>query len=280
VQKTALLLGLTLALGAPNGWASTAYPLVTAIANLTGEVGGGDILVAETDLNVNDGNPNAVHISALPLLLTVGGLGMDECTGSSVSAAASAANVTEPAVLISASVAGTVCANGQGVSSIFEGGVSMTYPFQVVGPDASSVPVVFQGSNSTALSIMTGSTTASGSASAEILDASKNTVLTELGGAYDASLSLTPNVFYYVSLGAGLDIDTLSTVLTSAYADPSLTIDPSYSNADEYSIVYGPDLTQSGVPEPGAILLMGSGLLLLCLARGISSRIKDPSKAL
>jgi hypothetical protein len=263
------LCALTLA---PAARASAILPGVSADVNLLGQPGVDRIVLKEIELNFSTGNPNAVVAKSLPLLATVAGQGTNACTGSSISGAASVANVTAPAVLVSGAAAGTVCENGQSVGSILYVSAYLKYAFEVVGPATSTIPVLFQGSNSMAQSITTSSSTVKVIAAATIVDSAGNTVTNEGGGNYDVALSIDPNALYYVELSAGYQVNTRSTVLVSAYADPTLTIDPSFSNAADYSIAYSPDLTQSAVPEPGSLSLLGSGFALLVLRRARKPR--------
>ena len=53
----------------------------------------------------------------------------------------------------------------------------------------------------------------------------------------------------------------------AASIDPSFTIDPTFQNADQYTIDYSSGLlsTVAAVPEPSTLALFGAALLGLCI---------------
>jgi hypothetical protein len=91
---------LTFALWAPAAGAATILPGVQASVSLTGQADAGPIELKEVDLNNPSFNPIAEQVTSLPVLGTIAGLGDSACSGASISGAASAANVTQPAVLV------------------------------------------------------------------------------------------------------------------------------------------------------------------------------------
>jgi PEP-CTERM motif len=272
-----VLCAFTLALGTHSARASLvvppSLPSVSADVNLFGEADAGPLVYQEFTLNYQSFNFYTMAVTSLPLLATVAGQGDSACTGASVSGAAGAQGVMEPSVLVSGAVSGTICEDGEPTGATLDASASLKYAFEIVGPAAASVPVLFQGSNSVWESITTDTSTVSTSSAATIVDSANNTIAIEDGGNYNVTLSLMPNATYYVDLGASYMVDTQNTVFVSAFADPSLTIDPSFPNAGDYSILYSPDLVPSGVPEPGTLALLGIGLLpLLALRKALRLR--------
>ena len=260
--------GLMIVVGACTAQASTILPGIQATASASAGESGDHIT------NVEIGDPSLLTVNqgwvagtGLPLLATAAGASSESCNGTG-SAAASVADITEPAVLASAGAEGgdNMCA-GTGQAE-----ATLKYAFEVVGsgPD-SNVPVLFQGNNSTFLNSCSsdGFVCISSFGLDEIQDSSgDDLVFNEQGGNYNQSIQIVPGALYYVYLQASVDVGSQTTsAFASASADPTLTIDPSFADAGDFSIVYSPDLTQAQAPEPAGIWLLATGLALLTLKR-------------
>lgn len=78
------------------------------------------------------------------------------------------------------------------------------------------------------------------------------------GLAYTVEMRLQANC--YAGMGVGCT--------TSALIDPTFTVNPNQANAGQYSIAFSPGVgngTPGAVPEPASFLLLGGGLLGICV---------------
>ncbi len=90
----------------------------------------------------------------------------------------------------------------------------------------------------------------------------------EANGDYTASGVLNVGEIYEVLIGVASEAICGNSFegcgyggSTSAFVDPIFTIDPSVSDAGDYSFVFSPDLTPpSTVPEPASLLLLATSL--------------------
>jgi hypothetical protein len=133
--------------------------------------------------------------------------------------------------------------------------------------------VVFQGSNSQALSIDTGDSSVTTSASVTVFDAMGNTVATEGGGRYSETVALVVGEVYSVTMGASVMVDAgLNTTLASASVDPMFTPPP------DYSITYSANLA-GAVPEPPTWILALAGFGLVGFVTRRRAKSTDPTSS-
>jgi hypothetical protein len=146
--------------------------------------------------------------------------------------------------------------------------------FSVVGSKSETVPLLFTGSVS-ATSANPNSTGAaasfdfpggqfeacsSGPAEACVPGGSKSIFTT-----YNAD----PNSLYFASVSAGGTFGRQESIWTlmdlqeswNASADMRIQIDPTFADAKDFKLEFSPN--PPGVPEPGSLLLLGTGLLAL-----------------
>ena len=94
---------------------------------------------------------------------------------------------------------------------------------------------------------------------------------------FDGDISLAPNqeeeLFLLVTTAPTFSFGSETGASASASLDPIISIDPSFAEASEYSLVFSPGFpSASSIPEPGYCLLIGSALLGAGLARSRIAR--------
>ena len=171
----------------------------------------------------------------------------------------------------------------------------MSYQFEIAGPAGTSVPVKFFASGSVTPALattnyatltltddQTGSRVLSRSAcntstpgycegqGLELnpsFSISDNLVLLS-GRIYDISLLLSVSAF---NNGSGPDVQ-------SGNIDPVITIDPSFSFANQFTLVFSPGVGNSAlsanIPEPSTALILASGIAGVAIARSRRKRFK------
>jgi hypothetical protein len=172
-------------------------------------------------------------------------------------------------------------------SGAYEGPVladaSMTYDFEVIGPSGTAnIGIAAAGlmSSSNGGPFNAGPYTAfpNGSASLSVVVPNVVSVVSESlcnyecpnpsnSWAVNGTYAVPTNTLIQVSESVSLNLNGVTT--NSGYlaqADPTLTLDPSNSAADGYSIVYSPNLTPVPLPASGWLLLGALGVLG-CMAR-------------
>ena len=167
-------------------------------------------------------------------------------------------------------VSSTASAFGSGVAAASE--ASVAYYFSVVGPSGNSVPLKFSGS---------GSVTDSGSAaSAAFMDIYVNDVPYYFydpacaGGTCPGSFNYATTISVTSGNGLGSGVGATGRIVlkastiasdngaASAWIDPFVTVDPTFGDANLYSVQFSPGVTQGGaaVPEPDTWSLMMLGV--------------------
>lgn len=159
---------------------------------------------------------------------------------------------------------GNVCATAVPIGSKGVGFVSTS-----TGPTASSSVKLEVGSN-VILSVA--------SSNGVITSSGTGITLPVTGGfAYSDTFMLTSNFIYTVLMTATADVSTtLGVQSATAYLDPIFFIDPTFPNADIYSILISPGIGNSlPVPEPSEwmMFLIGLAILLLRFRKGAYSPV-------
>ena len=185
-------------------------------------------------------------------------------------------SITNPSGYVrgSASASGyqVVSAEGDGSGSQNQGieGANGTYYFGIVGPSAVNVPIILSGVTSLY---------ATGSSSVEVYETyGKNgstysnfgPITCFAGSSYCGTFNFTQTFSLLAGTAAtagDVGFTTLRIYLIAqdgaarGFIDPTITIDPSFADADLYSIVFtdGVGNPPGAVPEPGAWALMLTG---------------------
>jgi hypothetical protein len=74
--------------------------------------------------------------------------------------------------------------------------------------------------------------------------------------------SLAPGTQSDISISVACNLETTGTC--SASIDPMIEIDPTFADANQYSLVFSPAVGSTATPEPSSLPLLGvSGLLVL-----------------
>jgi hypothetical protein len=81
--------------------------------------------------------------------------------------------------------------------------------------------------------------------------------------SYSVHLDAGTGLLYDLYIVASGAIFSGGTGAYSAIIDPTITIDPSFSGASNYSIISSPNIGQTAVPEPATMTMLGTGLLAL-----------------
>ena len=96
----------------------------------------------------------------------------------------------------------------------------------------------------------------------------------DVGATRDVRLAAQATAGVYYCRGAhgegdcGDRHDHLSSANLSAVADPTFTIDPSFAEADAFTIEYSPGVVLEAVPEPNMIFPIAVVLLIIGRRRG------------
>jgi hypothetical protein len=205
------------------------------------------------------GGPSGFQVYG-PSLGSVSGTGTN-MFGSTFSDSASASLISgNPTV----QVAGTAGAWAQ---------AALVFQYQIVGPATASIPVVLTGTVSATSPGIVGAIAdaqinpGNGFATTgPLLSVCSSPTPTCGVGTQQTSgslfFSVPANTVQSVYMLAEIDAKLVSSGSFSAFADPSITIDPSFSHAGDYSIQFSPGVVVS-VPEPEtwATLLAGLGLV-------------------
>jgi hypothetical protein len=176
---------------------------------------------------------------------------------------------------------------GEGNASSYE---TAEYYFRVVGPANVDVPLTVAAAATLSLGVATPNVAELyvGKASGPLL--TENACYGAIpinctGDTFRSGFSVTApitvesdqigdNVQLSLSVNANTIVSGASSDIQSGYIDPVITIDPSFSLASEFQLVFSPDVGNSpnGVPEPTAVALFVIGLVGLGGVRIMSKR--------
>lgn len=165
--------------------------------------------------------------------------------------------------------------------------LNLIYYFEIIGPDTSSIPVFVNASGSVG-----GETTGGGnigSFQSTLVIEGPNVSITKTVGApglwtLNGSYGFQSNQLYSVHMiaegAAGVGI-IAGTASFFAQVDPIFTIDPTFLNSADYSIVFSPGIGNEvgAVPEPStwAMMILGfAGVGFMAYRRKSKPRIPTP----
>jgi hypothetical protein len=222
-----------------------------------------------------------MQADSLPLGITAAGVELGNLTGQ----VCSQYGVSSASCSASGSTATAVVANGQGGMASVSLGSSATYGaavteyyFGLLGPTTESVPIIVNGYASTqdsgtldsfsygAYYIYQGSTSgvtyvgdyfASPSACAYFTEVNITCLST---GNFTLNTTVTSNSVFFVFFEAAADGTN-----ASALVDPTITIDPSFADASEFTLeanpgVFTPPASPAAAPEPASAGLLAFAL--------------------
>jgi len=155
--------------------------------------------------------------------------------------------------------------------------VTLSYSFEVVGPTSDvEVPIIVTGTGSTSVSgkgfandsMVVGGGVFNSSGNLEACSEAGLAACTNpasFSGTIDAVVYSNLTGYYVQIIGNGEGYDTSSWSYT---ADPSIEIDPTFVDADEYSLLFSADDAApggppAGAPEPSSLPMLGIGLVAL-----------------
>ena len=149
-------------------------------------------------------------------------------------------------------------------------GADLTYYFEVMGPAGQNVPIDVSVSGGAQETLFTGGNVTYSTASFDIqyggvMEVNQSASATAAGPAsfsFNQTVDISPNTFQEVDANAGVSIFLNATA--SANVDPQISIDPTFPDASEYTLVFSPNFP---VPEPAAPALFTIGLGLAWLWR-------------
>lgn len=163
------------------------------------------------------------------------------------------------------------------------GSVQLSYQFEFVGPTThATIPVFVSGTGSTGGSATGQASFSSLQSSILITGPNLSAIFQEVSGTgapgsfiLDQLAGLTPNSIYTVTLNVMGSADAaIGTASFFATVDPIFTIDPTFADADQYSIFLSPNVGNvvTSVPEPPTWAMMIVGLLGI----GLFARRRQP----
>jgi hypothetical protein len=149
---------------------------------------------------------------------------------------------------------------------------ALVYNYEIIGPAATSIPVILTGTVSASVSEVSG-VTAEAQINPGSSFATTGPILLECaevgtagcsGGTQTASISFNVSAnsiqsIYMIAQINALGISTSSSF--QAFADPTLIIDPSFAQASSYTISFSPGV--SAVPLPTSSSMLLCGILLI-----------------
>ena len=215
---------------------------------------------------LSQGNTETSRFGAGPISLSVG----NEAVGGTVS------------YLPSANLSANAAVYGEGNASSYE---TAEYYFEVVGPANVEVPLTVSAAAALSLGVATPNVAQLyvGNASGPLLteNACYGAIAINCAGAsFQSGFSVTApitvesnqigdNVQLSLSVNANTLFSGASSDIQSGYIDPVITIDPSFSLASEFQLVFSPGVgnSPSSVPEPATIALFAIGLAGLAAFR-------------
>lgn len=211
--------------------------------------------------------------------------GPDLCLHTALSAAPCSFDGVSSSAVVPTGLGGSVSAIVASTSGFYAAGSSVAYSVELIGPPGVSVPIAINGSAGasdsggitfgTDLYTLTspfgfpivGSVVAiyfSTSRGCSLMTGRPSYVPCETVGAFSLTASVTSDLVYLVAFSANAVGPG-----TSASLDPTITIDPAFPQASEFSVIANPGVfnTPSGaVSEPDS--LTGVGVILLIAGFG------------
>jgi hypothetical protein len=196
-----------------------------------------------------------------------------EQTNGDISASATTTGTPNPSMTAYVTDAVTTAYGDQGGEAL----ALIRYYFEVVGPSGIQVPLIVNSSAAVSASNATGLSfyDQAGLAIADEYGALELNLTACLGAvnytcAFPSSFSVAESVsqlsdtmgYVSMSLEMGVSSDSTGGGTISGYIDPLITIDPTFSLANEFTLVFSPGIGNSpaAVPEPGSLALLCTAL--------------------